>query len=164
MAAVNFLKRASWSPYAAGALIGVLSWFAFLTAGRPLGISTAFVRLVAWIEGTLARAHVEATPYLARLKPVFDWEFFLVIGVALGALAASRLGGAQGSERPTGKRIAEAVIGGFFLMIGARIANGCTSGNGISGSLQLALSGWVFFLTIFASGVATAMLFKREVR
>lgn len=161
---MQILKRAFWSPYAAGAAIGVLSWFAFLTAGRPLGISTAFVRFVAWIEGVFAPAHVEATPYLAGLRPLFDWEFFVVIGVALGALAASRLGGVRGSERPTGGRIAEAVAGGFFLMIGARIANGCTSGNGISGSLQLALSGWVFFLTIFASGVAAAKLFKKEAR
>lgn len=164
MLAVQALKRAFWSPYAVGAAIGVLSWFAFLTAKRPLGISSAFVRLVAWIEGILAPAHVEATPYLAKLKPVFDWEFFLVIGVALGALVAGRLSGQQSSEKPSGRRIAEAVLGGFFLMIGARIANGCTSGNGISGSLQLALSGWVFFLTIFASGVATALLFKKEVR
>lgn len=158
------LKRPSWSPYAAGAAIGVLSWFAFLTAGRPLGVSTAFVRLVAWIEGLVAPAHVEATPYLTKLKPVLDWEFFLVIGIALGALAASRLSGVRSGERPSGERILEAVLGGFFLMIGARLANGCTSGNGISGSLQLALSGWVFFLTIFASGVAAAMLFKREAR
>lgn len=158
------LKRPSWSPYAAGAAIGVLSWFAFLTAGRPLGVSTAFVRLAAWIEALVAPAHVEATPYLAKLRPVLDWEFFLVIGIALGALAASRLSGVRSGERPSGKRIVEAVLGGFFLMIGARLANGCTSGNGISGSLQLALSGWVFFLTIFASGAAAAMLFKREAR
>ncbi len=164
MLAVQALKRAFWSPCAVGAAIGVLSWFAFLTAKRPLGISSAFVRLVAWVEGMLAPAHVEATPYLAKLKPVFDWEFFLVIGVALGALVSGRLSGQQSSEKPSGRRIAEAVLGGFFLMIGARIANGCTSGNGISGSLQLALSGWVFFLTIFASGVATALLFKKEAR
>lgn len=159
------LRRAFWSPYAVGAAIGALSWFAFLTAKRPLGISSAFVRLAAWLEGLVAPAHVEANPYLAKMKPVFDWEFFLVIGVALGALAAARLGGVKNSgERPSGRRIAEAVLGGFFLMIGARIANGCTSGNGISGSLQLALSGWVFFVTIFASGVATALLFKKEAR
>jgi len=164
MASVQPLKRPFWSPYAVGAAIGVLSWFAFLTAGRPLGISSAFVRLVAWVEGIFAPAHVEAAPYLAKMKPVFDWEFFLVIGVALGALASSRLGGVRSAERPSARRIAEAVLGGFFLMIGARLANGCTSGNGISGSLQLALSGWVFFLTIFASGVAAALLFRKEVR
>jgi len=161
---VNPLQRPHWTPYAAGAAIGILSWFAFLTAGRPLGVSSAFVRLVAWLEGLLAPAHVETTPYLAKLRPVFDWEFFLVVGIALGALAASRLGGVRGQERPSIKRIAEAVLGGFFLMIGARLANGCTSGNGISGSLQLALSGWVFFLTIFVSGVAAALLFRKEVR
>jgi len=43
-------------------------------------------------------------------------------------------------------------------MYGARMAGGCTSGNGLSGSLQLALSGWTFFLTMFASGLATAWL------
>ncbi|MCX7605471.1 MAG: YeeE/YedE family protein [Bryobacteraceae bacterium] len=161
---VNPLRRPSWSPYAAGAAIGVLSWVAFLTAGRPLGVSSAFVRLAAWIEGLIAPAHVEATPYLARLRPVLDWEFFLVAGIGLGALAASRLGEVRRQERPPAKRIAEAAIGGFFLMIGARLANGCTSGNGISGSLQLALSGWVFFLTIFVSGAAAAMLFRREAR
>ncbi|GIU74265.1 MAG: hypothetical protein KatS3mg004_1352 [Bryobacteraceae bacterium] len=161
---MNPLQRPHWTPYAAGAAIGILSWFAFLTVGRPLGVSSAFVRLVAWLEGLLAPAHVEATPYLAKLRPVFDWEFFLVVGIALGALAASRLGGVRGQERPSITRIAEAVLGGFFLMIGARLANGCTSGNGISGSLQLALSGWVFFLTIFVSGVAAALLFRKEVR
>ena len=147
-----------------GAAIGVLSWFAFLTAGRPLGISSAFVRFAAWVEGLLAPAHVEANPYLAKLQPVLDWEVFLVLGVALGALASSRLAGLCSSERPSPARIAEAVLGGFFLMISARIANGCTSGNGISGSLQLALSGWVFFLTIFVSGAAAAMLCKTEAR
>jgi uncharacterized membrane protein YedE/YeeE len=41
---------------------------------------------------------------------------------------------------------------------GARWAGGCTSGHGISGGLQLALSGWVAVMTFFASGIATAML------
>ena len=41
-------------------------------------------------------------------------------------------------------------------MYGARMAGGYTSGNGLSGSLQLALSGWTFFLTMFAAGIVTA--------
>jgi uncharacterized membrane protein YedE/YeeE len=54
------------------------------------------------------------------------------------------------------KRLVAAFVGGALVMYGARMAGGCTSGNGLSGSLQLALSGWTFMLTMFASGVLTA--------
>jgi uncharacterized membrane protein YedE/YeeE len=47
-------------------------------------------------------------------------------------------------------------------MYGARLAGGCTSGHGISGSLQLAVSSWTFFLTMFASGVLTALVLFRS--
>jgi hypothetical protein len=50
------------------------------------------------------------------------------------------------------------MLGGAILMFGARVAGGCTSGHGISGSLQLATSGWMFFLSLFISGVCTAYL------
>jgi hypothetical protein len=42
--------------------------------------------------------------------------------------------------------------------IGARWAGGCTSGHGISGTLQLAVSSWLAVLCFFAGGVATAMI------
>jgi hypothetical protein len=62
---------------------------------------------------------------------------------------------------PQGRYLA-AFAGGLILMYGARMAGGCTSGHGISGSLQLAVSSWVFFLTLFAAGLATAaVLFRR---
>ena len=61
------------------------------------------------------------------------------------------------------KRYLVAFFGGVILMFGARLAGGCTSGHGISGSLQLALSGWVFFASVFVSGILTAlMLFGKE--
>ncbi|HAI10768.1 MAG TPA: hypothetical protein DCM28_03630, partial [Phycisphaerales bacterium] len=37
-----------------------------------------------------------------------------------------------------------------------RMAGGCTSGHGISGGLQLAVSSWAFFFAMFGSGVVTA--------
>lgn len=40
----------------------------------------------------------------------------------------------------TTKRLVAAFVGGVIIMFGARMAGGCTSGHGISGSLQLALS------------------------
>ena len=49
-------------------------------------------------------------------------------------------------------------IGSIIIMYGARLADGCTSGHGISGCLQLAVSGWLFFIVMFASGILTAKL------
>jgi uncharacterized membrane protein YedE/YeeE len=43
-------------------------------------------------------------------------------------------------------------------MYGARMAGGCTSGNGISQSLQLAVVGWTFLAVMFASGMITAAI------
>jgi uncharacterized protein len=36
------LTMKSWSPDVVGVGIGVLNWFASLTANQPLGVSTAF--------------------------------------------------------------------------------------------------------------------------
>ena len=60
------------------------------------------------------------------------------------------------------KRLLAAFLGGVIIMFGARMAGGCTSGHGISGSLQLAVSSWVFFLTMFAFGTLTALLLFRK--
>ena len=59
------------------------------------------------------------------------------------------------------KRYLVAFAGGIIAMYGARLANGCTSGNGISGGLQLALSGWVFLAVMFPAGILTAFLLFR---
>jgi uncharacterized membrane protein YedE/YeeE len=60
------------------------------------------------------------------------------------------------------KRLLAAFIGGVIIMFGARMAGGCTSGHGISGSLQLALSSWTFFLTMFGAGILTALVLFRK--
>jgi uncharacterized protein len=166
---MQWLRRARWSPYLAGSVIGILSWFAFITADRPIGASTAIARTAGMAERLVAAGHVDANPYFIKFKPVVDWEWMLVLGIALGAWASSRLSGDRPLGGPpelwrrrfgasAGKRCAAAFVGGVLLMLGARIAGGCTSGHGISGSLQLALSGWVFFMTLFISGLATAFL------
>ena len=58
--------------------------------------------------------------------------------------------------------MAAAFLGGAILLFGARLAGGCTSGHGISGTLQLALSGWIFFPVMFGAGIVTARLLFRN--
>ena len=62
----NPLTVKSWSPYIAGAGIGLLSWFAFATADRPIGVTTAFEYSAA-LSVKAAVPHVEQTnEYFAK--------------------------------------------------------------------------------------------------
>jgi uncharacterized membrane protein YedE/YeeE len=44
------------------------------------------------------------------------------------------------------------------MMFGARLAQGCTSGHGISGAMQLAASSWLFLAVMFPAAVVAAFL------
>jgi uncharacterized protein len=55
-------------------------------------------------------------------------------------------------------RVALGFAGGLLMAFGARMAGGCTSGHGISGTLQLSVGSWIAVICFFAGGVVTAML------
>jgi uncharacterized protein len=171
----------SWSPYVVGAGIGILSWFVFATAHQPLGITTAFENTAAMAEQTVAPAAAESNPLFDKnagegKAPKIDWEWMLVVGVFLGAWLSARLGNDRTDQKvpplwkwrfgpSVAKRFAAAFLGGALMMFGARMAQGCTSGHGISGALQLALSSWIFVVLLFVGAVATTFaLYGKEAR
>jgi len=132
---MNILKKAQWSPYVAGALIGVVSWFSVLTAGKYLGVSTTFVRSIGMIESILAPDRVATLPYFVKEKPIVDWQWMEVLGILIGAFIAAKLSGDFKKrfvppmwERRFGpsrlKRWGVAFFGGIILMFGARMADG----------------------------------------
>lgn len=55
-------------------------------------------------------------------------------------------------------RIGVAFAGGIFMAFGARLAGACTSGHGISGTMQLAVGSWISVICFFIGGIAVAML------
>jgi hypothetical protein len=167
-AVMQTLRARSWSPYVVGAAIGVLSWFAFATAGRGIGITTPFEHTAALV--------IPAEPYAAKHTPVIGWEWMLVVGVFLGGWLGARLAsGGRGEVVPplwrarfggsTGLRLTAAFAGGAILMFGARVAQGCTSGHGITGALQLAVSSWIFIAAAFGVAAGAArLLYGKEAR
>ncbi len=173
------LRMKSWSPYVVGVGIGVLSWFAFASADHPIGITTAFENTAALSENAMAPS--VAAPLMEKKaaegkSPKIDWEWMLVIGVFIGAWLSATMGNDREPRKVpplwnwrfgpnVAKRFAAAFFGGALMMFGARLGQGCTSGHGISGALQLALSSWIFAALIFAGGVATAFaLYGKEGR
>ena len=79
----------SWSPYVAGALIGVLSWFAFASVDQSLGVTTPFEHTAALalhaVKPKLSSQYFEAKESEGK-PPKIGWEAMLVIGVFIGAL------------------------------------------------------------------------------
>lgn len=69
---------------------------------------------------------------------------------------------ALGSVSPA-KRYSVAFIAGFLMLLGARIADGCTSGHGLSGTAQLAVGSIVAVVAMFAGGIGTALLALRRI-
>jgi hypothetical protein len=158
-----------WSPYIAGIGIGVLCCLAFLLSDRTIGCSTAFARSAGMIERLFKGKKVEEKPYYQQFKPVVDWEWMLVVGLLLGAVASSLLSGeflfhwvppmwaAKAGASPVVRWLV-ALFGGICLGFGARWAGGCTSGHGISGTLQLAVSSWIAAAGFFVGGILAAVL------
>ena len=169
----NPLTMKSWSPYVVGVGIGVLSWFAFLTANQPLGVSTAFEHTAALGEKAVAPQAAEANEYFDKKAtegkpPKIGWEWMLVLGVFVGAYLSSRLSGDRSPETvpalwrwrfggSPAVRLAAAFLAGAVMMFGARLAGGCTSGHGISGTLQLSVGSWIAVICFFVGGIAVAM-------
>ncbi len=169
------LKRKSWSPYVAGALIGLLAMFTFYTADRPFGVSKAYSQSAAMIQEVFASDYVRNNEYVQETMPRViegigvDWLWMFVLGIFIGAFISSAMSGEFKKEvvpelwkRRFGsgksKRLITAFLGGVVLLFGARLAQGCTAWHGINGTLQLALSGWIFFMVVFIAGIITAKI------
>lgn len=163
------MKSSRWNPYLVGALIGVLSLLTFALADKPIGMSTGVAQAAgACAVPLIGESAVAGNTYWAKKAvPAWDYGSLFVVGTFFGALAsalASRSFKVEsvpsvwrerfGASVP--KRLLAAFAGGVVIIFGARLADGCTSGHGISGSLQLAVSSWTFFLVLFGSGIATA--------
>jgi uncharacterized membrane protein YedE/YeeE len=58
-------------------------------------------------------------------------------------------------------RLGLALAGGILSGFGARVAAGCTSGLGLSGSAVLATAGFVFLIGFFGAGLMTGFLTRR---
>jgi uncharacterized membrane protein YedE/YeeE len=166
---MSWLTETTWSPYVVGIGIGVLSWLTWLISHKPIGCSTSFARSAGMIEKLLRGPKVETRPYYQEVKPAVDWQWMLVLGMVVGALVSSLLSGdfqwqwipsrwaaAFGTNVPL--RLIAALLGGVLLGLGSRWAGGCTSGHGISGTMQLAVSSWISAICFFIGGILMAAL------
>lgn len=159
--------KSAWNPYLAGALSGMVSIGSIYFVGKYLGVSTSFVRTTGMIEQLFFPDRVAMMPYFMKELPVIDWQWMFVIGIAVGAFIAAMESGdfhiqlipnMWKSRFGDGikQRAIVAFIGGIIAMFGARLADGCPSGHGLSGSLQLSVSSYIALICFFIGGLISA--------
>lgn len=169
------LTSRAWSPYVAGIVIGLLQIPAFYLMGTALGTSSSYVTISANLASFV-------DPSIANIKYAANhmngaknwWQVALIAGIVLGAFLSSRLSGtprwghspfwakAMGAHTPA-SRYMMAFLGGFIMVLGARIADGCTSGHGVSGIAQLAIGSFIAVTAMFGAGIITANLIYKRV-
>ena len=167
-----------WSPYLAGALVGLLAiisvWATTVLMGKTnyLVASTTFVRAAGLLERAVAPERVAANEYFTTSKVKVDWQFMLVSGIFLGALISSvtdrsfkwesvpPVWAKRFGNSPI-KRAVGAVLGGIVAMVGARMADGCPSGHGLSGMMQFSVSSLAALCLFFGVGIAVAAMVYR---
>jgi uncharacterized protein len=170
------LQQKAWSPYLAGIVIGLLQIPAFLIVETALGASSSYVTIggliASWIDPSVLHIDYVARHVAATAKNW--WQVALVGGIAIGAFLSARASGARrrpispiwsralGSPWPP-RRYAVAFAAGFLMLLGARIADGCTSGHGLSGMAQLAVGSTVAVAAMFAGGIGAALLLLRRI-
>lgn len=169
---MEFITQVRWSPYIVGVGIGILSWLSFLISRKPIACSTTFAKASGMIERLFRGKKVDLKPYYQKVKLVVDWQWMLVVGIVIGSLISAWLSGdfhwqwvpsvwAASFGSDPSLRVIVALVGGVCIGFGARWADGCTSGHGISGTLQLAVSSWISAICLFIGGILMAhMIFK----
>jgi uncharacterized membrane protein YedE/YeeE len=133
----------AWSPYVVGAGIGVLSWLVFYFSDKAIGASSFFATLAGFVSSVIMGAALSA------------WHGGEFADEWLHPMWVARFGDS------VVLRAAVAILGGILMAFGARLGGGCTSGHGISGTMQLNVASWIAVAFMFIGGIGTAMLLYR---
>lgn len=164
------MKKKTWSPWAAGALLGITAIFSYVLADKTIGSSGGIESLDSIIGNALNLSWVNSMYFKYQMPPVVSFQVILFMGMLLGSFTASKwskdfklrmMPDKQWSETfgPSKvKRWVMIFIGGVIIEYAAGIAGGCTSGLAISGTMQLSPAGLIFIVGLFVSGIITTKI------
>nr|WP_307989620.1 YeeE/YedE thiosulfate transporter family protein [uncultured Niameybacter sp.] len=108
-----------------------------------------------------------------HIKNPWNYDFIFVLAIPLGAYIMYKLKNKKQNSKienieaisnlPKAKQnfiktYLPSFIGGFLLLFGARMADGCTSGHMMSGMMQGSVSGYIFAGAVFIVAIPVALL------
>jgi len=158
------------NPYLAGILLGLVLLASFVILGAGLGASSGIARIGAAVSMCVSASHTLGGEYFGKwgARPLNYYLVFMFAGTFIGALFSALLANRariqveRGAASPVRRRLGYALAGGLIVGFASRLAQGCTSGQALSGGALLLSGSMVFMLCLFASGYATAWFVRRQ--
>lgn len=149
--------KGPWPLFLGAILLAILNFLMLNIAGHPWSVTFAFglwgakiadfigIDVASWVFWNFNY------PKIALKNSIFaDHTSISNIGVILGAVIASSFAGSFSQKAKTNYKILfAAILGGFFMGLGARLAFGCNIGALFSGIASGSLHGWIWFLFAF---------------
>jgi uncharacterized membrane protein YedE/YeeE len=143
-----------------------LPWF---VAGPVLGLCVVAVRLLFNARLGVTGGFSELVGKLSRGSLRFDWRGWFAIGVLLGGTLFAVLAGGPDfhgygwlTDTFTGGArwvIAPILlVSGLLIGYGAKLAGGCTSGNGLSGTAHVSPASLAATATFFGTAIAVSFV------
>jgi hypothetical protein len=160
------------NPYVGGVFLGLVLFASFFFTGNGLGASGGLNRMIIGAIDVVAPEHVDRVSYLIHYaggdKNALDhWIVLMTVGIFIGGLISGWIGHRVEPETVRGPRITAhqrwmfAFVGGIIAGFGARMARGCTSGQGLSGGASLSVGSWAFLMAFFVGAYALAYAVRR---
>jgi uncharacterized protein len=158
------------NPYLAGVLLGLVLLTSFVVLGAGLGASSGIARIGASISLCISAPHTLASEYFGKwgAEPLNYYLVFMFAGTFIGALVSALMAHRvkpcieKGPTASVFRRLAMALAGGVISGFASRLAQGCTSGQALSGGALLLTGSLVFTLCVFAGGYAMAYFVRRQ--
>lgn len=150
---IHMGRVAPLPPVVCGLIIGLNQIPIRAISGKGQGGSSSVLNII----GTMTFGRLLNRFKVDRLERSYQF-LFVYIGTTLGSLTAFKV--IPGFTRMEGYEWYYCLVGGFLTIFGSRIANGCTCGNGISGTSELSWHSFIGAGSIFAGAIATGFILQ----
>lgn len=160
-------KGMNWAVTGAG--LGLLNAALFYKdwQNKPLGASTSYPFVAGNLLGLTGSDYYPSTVGSGK------WQIWFLLGALVAGLIyavatksfqlkVTRQFWEEHHGTGKTKRLVWAFVGGFLLILGARLADGCTSGHFLTGGMQFALSSYMFMIPTMVGFLVTGRLFYRK--
>jgi uncharacterized membrane protein YedE/YeeE len=158
------------NPYLVGVALGLVLLASFTILGAGLSASGGIARFGAALSVSVAPTHTLSSEYFGKWgeNSLHYYVVFMFVGTFVGGLLSAllarraRMQVERGAASSVGRRLGHALAGGIIVGFASRLAQGCTSGQGLTGGALLLSGSLVFLVCLFASGYAAAWFVRKQ--